>query len=125
MRVLVVVDSIILLIVLFTYWLHTNFLLSTMSERSNQAICVAFTYIVYVFANSSHYILAALTLYRLTAVALPFKATIVTVRMAKRCIFFIGIVSTIKNLHWLWSTDFTYDKITKTMGCDMGLLLKN
>ena len=125
MRVLAVVDSVILLIVLFTYWLHTNFTLPTTSERSNKAICVAFTYIVYVFANWSHYILAALTIYRLIAVASPFRATILTVRSAKWCIICIGIVSIIKNFHWLWSTDFTYDEVTKTMGCDMGLLRKN
>ena len=99
MRSLALVDSLVLLLVLFTYWIVTNFTLETTSVEVSRRMCVGFTYILYVSANWSHYLLVAITLYRMIAVMYPFKRS--SQRNVKYCIISIGIVSLVKNLHWI------------------------
>ncbi len=124
MRVLAFVDS-AMLVVLFVYWLHTNFLLTSLSKGASAAMCYGFTYIVHTLANCSYYVLVSITLYRLFVVAMPLKKTFSSLKSVRIILLCVGATSVLKNLHWIWSIDFIYDSETHTMSCQMGILRRS
>ena len=118
MRWLAVTDNILLLGISLTRWMHTNFTYRITSQRHNKGICIAFTFLGHFFMNWSHFLVVAVTLTRLIAVALPLTPKI-SAEKARRYSLGIGMFSVVKNLHFIWWTDFEYDNEEQLLFCGM------
>ena len=85
-------------------------------------MCYGFTYVVHTLANWTHYVLAVITVMRAVVVVCPLRrGSLCNVRTALLSVVWVGATSVVKNIHWLWSVDFTFDPRTHAMQCSLGV----
>ena len=79
-------------------------------------------YVVNFLGNISHWIIVCFSIDRFIAVSYPLKSIQwLTTSKTKVCIAIVCGVAFIKNLHYLWTTDFFYNTKTGAAICAFGL----
>jgi len=115
---LAVTDTLMLLLGLLQYWVLFNFLPTVLTD----AHCKGMFFVVNAFGNYSHWIIVCFSIDRLIAVRFPMRSiNWLTSKKAKLCLCFITAFAILKNLHYLWTTDFFYNPKTGAAICAFGL----
>ena len=106
----------------FQYWLLHNFLVQLIKENG----CYFMTCFVLIITNFSHWLIVVITIDRFIAISFPIrKFKLITARRAKITLIFIGSFCLLKNLHYIWTTDFLPGKnINAIPMCSFGLVRK-
>ena len=79
-------------------------------------------FVVNVLGNISHWLIVCFSVDRFIAIAYPLKSIgWLTARKTKICITSVCSVALVKNLHYLWTTDFFYNPKTGSAICAFGL----
>lgn len=117
-----VLDTIMLYLGLLQYWILFNFAPTVLTD----AHCKGMFFMVNFIGNYSHWIIVLFTVDRFLAVCFPVQSVnFRTLRRAVIAIIVIGSIGFVKNLHYLWTTDFFYNESTGTAACAFGLRRKN
>lgn len=115
---LAVLDTVMLYIGLLQYWILFNFASNVLTH----AHCKGMFFVVNFVGNYSHWVIVLFTVDRFFAVCYPLKCA--HLRTKKRGVVglaTVGSASFMKNLHYLWTTDFFYNEKTNTASCAFGL----
>lgn len=118
-KVLSVLDTIMLIVGMLQYWLLFNFFPASLSESH----CHGMFFVVNFFGNYSHWLIVVLTVDRFVSVVLPHK-TYFSPRRIKQVIFFIAVIALIKNFHYMWTTDYVFNRKRGVAMCAYGLISK-
>ena len=79
-------------------------------------------YVVNLLGNISHWIIVCFSIDRFIAITYPLKSIRwLTVSKTKVCIAIVCLFAFVKNLHYLWTTDFFYNSKTGAAICAFGL----
>ena len=116
-----IVDTTMLWIGLFQYWLLFNFFPKALTVEH----CHGMFFVVNLIANISHWIIVFLTVDRFIAVIFPMKYSVLsTSRNIKINLAVISLTAFAKNFHYLWTTEFIYNDKTGTAICAFGVTKK-
>lgn len=119
--VMSVLDTIMLFLGLLQYWILFNFAPKSLTD----AHCKGMFFVVNFFGNFSHWLIVLFTIDRFLAVCLPVQSvSLRTMHRAKISLVVLGLTAFVKNLHYLWTTDFFFNANTGTAACAFGLRTK-
>ena len=117
-----IIDNLMLYVGLLQYWVLFNFAAAKLTE----AHCKGMFFVVNFVGNYSHWIIVLLTIDRFIAVYFPIRSyNLRTRRRAVIAILALGLTALFKNLHYLWTTDFYFNKTTNIASCAFGLKNKS
>ena len=121
LRVLSLVDIAILIPIVFHYWLISNFFPNVFTDK----YCYGLSYSVHVVGCCSHWLIVIITIDRFIGISYPLKRTSVcTPKRRKAALICITVASVLKNLHYLWTTDFSHGHLNTTPMCSLGIVRK-
>ncbi|XP_074640291.1 thyrotropin-releasing hormone receptor-like [Tubulanus polymorphus] len=114
MAALAVVDSIILIFPLSSYWMYFNFLKNWLTDQ----VCRGFTFIMYAFINYSSWLVVGMTADRYVAVRWTFKvARYCTTKRAALAIALIGTIVIGLNIYPLFTMTVALSPKTNRTVC--------
>lgn len=117
-----VIDTVNLFLGLLQYWILFNFYQSSITKTH----CNFMFFVVNFVGNYAHWCVVAFTIDRFLAVCFPFwTKTHQTVNRAWLAVAAIGLIAALKNIHYIWTSDFVYDSKTNIAACGFGLLDKD
>ena len=121
MAALAILDTIVLVLGLSQYWVILTFFPHLISK----AYCHTKFIVVNCVGNCAVWTIVAMTAERFIVVMFPLKASrLCTPRKTLNIIACISVLSVVKNFHYIWTTDFTYNEESKSIICGLGVIRK-